>query len=134
MKRIAALAAALLCCGCGASTLDAHAFKKDAETLQSVAAESALVAGQVAEGEGTATFTRVHTEYLGKDAETLATTLTTASAPAGLKRKRAKAARLARRLHDDIAELHAAPDDRALAARLHGDFLETADAAEQLAQ
>jgi hypothetical protein len=50
-------------CG-GGGTLSTKAFQKQAESLQSLAAEGALVADGTAEGRTTETFVSVHTEYL----------------------------------------------------------------------
>jgi hypothetical protein len=123
------------CSGCGSSTtLTKHAFTKDAESLQSFAAEAALLAGQVAEGEGTTYFTRVHSDYLAKDAKKVETTLRAADAVPEVDGKRAAGARLAARIYGDIARLHRSPRDRALASRMRADLLDAADAAGQLAE
>ena len=58
-------------CGGGSQTLDAEALKKQAEAIESLAAEGALLAADVSEGDTTRPFVRVHAEALGKNAETV---------------------------------------------------------------
>jgi hypothetical protein len=105
----------------------------EAEALQSLAAEGALVAGGVAEARTTGTYVRVHSEYLLEAARTLQSKLASESARGTLEARRAKAARLAGRVADDLARLNRAPHDRALAGRLTSQLLPIARQAERLA-
>jgi hypothetical protein len=120
-------------CG-GGGTLSAKAFQKQAESLQSFAAEGALVAEGTADGRATETFVSVHTEYLGKAATKVETELGSAQASGGLEEKRKRALRLAGRITDELGQLHRTPDDRVLAARLAAELRDEADAAETLAK
>ena len=120
-------------CG-GGGTLSTKAFQKQAESLQSFAAEGALVAEGTADGRATETFVSVHTEYLGKAATKVETELGSAQARGGLEEKRKSALRLAGRITDELGQLDRAPDDRKLAARLAAELRDEADAAETLAK
>jgi hypothetical protein len=62
-------------CGGGSQRLDAEALKKQAEAIESLAAEGALLAADVSEGDTTSPFVRVHAEALGKNAETVVAAL-----------------------------------------------------------
>jgi len=71
--------------GCGGSsqTLDAKALQKQAEAIESLAAEGALLAQDVSEGDTTSVFVRVHAEALGKNAETVVAALVPEKAKPG---------------------------------------------------
>jgi hypothetical protein len=120
-------------CG-GGGTLSTRAFQKQAESLQSLAAEGGLVARGMADGRATGTFVSVQSEYLGNAARKIETDLGSAQASGSLEQKRKSALRLASRITDELGELHRAPDDRALAERLALDLRDAADAAEKLAK
>jgi hypothetical protein len=124
----------VLLAGCGSSTLDDHALKKDAESIASFASEGTLLSAQVGQGDGTQTFTRVHSEYLVKDVKKLRVTLEATQAAPGLAAKRERALRIATRVEHSLAQLHAAPADRQLGVRLASTFKEDADAAGELAK
>lgn len=119
--------------GCGGGPLGPHAFKKDVESIQSLAAEGALVAGQVAHGDATQTFARVHTEYLMKEASALERTLSSARVAPSLVDRRRQAVRVAARLERDLVRLHRHPGDRGLGARLSTELELAAKQAERLA-
>jgi hypothetical protein len=120
-------------CG-GGGTLSTKAFKLQAESLQSLAAEGALVADGSADGRTTETFVSVHTEYLGKAARKVETKLAEEHASGDLEQKRTRAVRLARRIADELGQLHRAPDDQAVAEHVASDLRDEADAAEKLAK
>jgi hypothetical protein len=127
------LAVATTSCG-GGGTLTEKSFRIQAETIQSLAAEGGLVAAGGAEGRTTETFVSVHTTYLQKEARKVESKLASASATGTLDEKRADAQRLAGQVAEELGELHRAPGDRALAARVQQMLEEDADAAEKLAQ
>jgi hypothetical protein len=129
---LAALAFALA--GCGGGALGKHALTKDVESIQSLAAESALLATQVAHGDVTGTFVRVHTQYLGRVSGSLERTLAKARVPEGLADKRRRAVRLAGLVDRDLELLHEHPDDRALGQRLAAELERVAKQAEELAK
>ena len=128
---LAALALALA--GCGGGTLGPYAFTKDVEAVQSLAAEGALVAKQVAHGDATQTFVRVHTTYLQQQASTLERKLSTARVPPSLAGKRRRAVRVAAAVDRGLALLHRHPGDRALGERLSTELQRAAKQAEELA-
>ena len=123
--------------GCGGvpQTLDAEALKKQAEAIESLAAEGALVAGDVSEGDTTSTFVRVHAEALGENAQTVVAVLASDQAkPAhGLSQAVGRAHALARSVRADLAELEDLPSSEA-AASLRGRLERKADAAKRLAE
>jgi hypothetical protein len=119
--------------GCGGGALGTHAFRKDVESIQSLAAEGALVAGQVAHGDATQTFVRVHTEYLKHEASVLERRLSSARVPPSLVGRRRRAMRVAARVEHDLERLHRHPADRGLGARLSSALELAAKQAERLA-
>jgi hypothetical protein len=130
---LALLTLALAGCG-GGSSLGTHALTKDVESIQSLAAEGSLLAKQVAHGDVTGTFVRVHTQYLEKVAGSLRRTLATARVPPGLAADRRKAARLASTVDRDLRLLHRHPSDRAVGERVRSELARAARQAEELAR
>ena len=128
-----ALAVAATSCG-GGGTLTEKSFRIQAETIQSLAAEGGLVAEGSAEARTTETFVSVHTTYLQKEARKVESDLASVSASGTLDEKRADAQRLAGDVAAQLGQLHRAPGDQALAARVQHMLEEDADAAEKLAQ
>ena len=121
--------------GCGGGgTLSEKSFRIQAESIQSLAAESGLVAAGGADGRTTEVFVSVHSTYLRNEARKVEAKLASASASGSLDEKRAAAERLAGRVADELGELHRDPGDRALASRLKLRFEADADAAEKLAE
>ena len=133
-RALGALLAVLLLAGCAGSALDEHTLQKDAESLASLASEGTMLAAQVGQGDGTATFTRVHSAYLVKDVKQLRTTLASARPAPGLAAKRERAVRLAARVEETLAQLHASPRDRELGTRLAARLTRDAEAADELAK
>ncbi len=127
---MAALALALA--GCGGGTLGPHAFKKDLETVRSLASEGALVADQVAHGDATQTFVRVHTAYLERQASTLERTLSTTRVASTLAAKRRRAVRLSADVHRELGLLHRHPGDPKLGERVGAALERAAKQAERL--
>jgi hypothetical protein len=62
-------------CGSGSQTLDARALQKQAETVESLAAEGALLAGEIADGRTTGPFAQVHAAALTESAQKLVDSL-----------------------------------------------------------
>ncbi len=120
-------------CG-GGSTLSQKSLQLQAEAVQSLSAEGALVAGGVVEGRTTSVFVRVHSRYLQKQARKVETKLASSKASGTLEEKRASATRLAGRVGDELEQLHRAPGDRSLAARLKSRLEHDADRAKELAK
>ena len=128
-----ALVLAATSCG-GGGTLSNKDFQKQAEAVQSFAAEGVLVAQAVQQGRTTETFVRVHTEYLAKAARKVESELGSKHASGSLEQKREGAARLALLVSLNLDRLHRHPSDQALAAQLRQELADNADAAEQLAK
>ncbi len=93
--------------GCNGGTVDRHALTNDAATLDSIACEGALLAGDVARGRTTTVFAREQAEVLhvqsANFADALARRKTVPAIEARVRQKAKHAATLAavlQRLHD----------------------------------
>ena len=126
--------AVLALVGCGDSTLSSKELQKQAEAVQSFAAEGALVAKGVEQARMTETFVRVHTDYLAKAARKVETELSSKQASGSLDQKRKDAARLALLVSLNLERLHRHPGDQALARELGSELEDDAAAAEKLAK
>jgi hypothetical protein len=118
---------------CGGGALDSASFQKEAESIQSVAAEGALLARDVAEGRSVSTFARVRASELGQEAESLARELDRADATAEVRTKLPQAVRLSRAVAAALARLASDPDDHGRARRIAAELEEAADSAADLA-
>jgi hypothetical protein len=122
-------------CGGGSQTLDAEALKKQAEALESLAAEGALLAANVSEGDTTRPFVRVHAEALGKNAETVVAALApdNAQPAAGLSEQISFAHTHAEVVRAELARLAKSPSaGQAASIRDHLEF--EAERARRLAE
>jgi hypothetical protein len=127
--------AILVTAGCrGGGTLSKKDLEKQAEAVQSFAAEGALVAKGAEQGRTTDTFVRVHTDYLAKAVRKVETELSSKQASGSLDQKRKDAARLALLVSLNLERLHRHPGDRALAGELGSELEDDAAAAEKLAK
>jgi hypothetical protein len=117
--------------GCG--RLDANDFKKDVETLGSLAAEGALLARDVKHGDSTTPFTRVHADELARKAVRLRIEIRGASLPPHYARELAQARPLAERISIELNRLKRAPSDRATAAAVQQALSDASDRADTLA-
>jgi hypothetical protein len=127
--------AVLATAGCGGGgTLSKKDLQKQAEAVQSFAAEGALVAQGAQEDRTTDAFVRVHTEYLAKAVTKVESELSSKQASGSLDDKRARVATLASVVSKDLDQLHRNPGDRALAARLKSELAKHAATAEELAK
>ena len=120
--------------GCGGGSLSTKELQTQAGTVQSLAAEGALVADGAQHGRSTDVFVRVHSRYLAEAARKVESTLASATAGGSLEAKRIRTVELASSVSDDLDQLHRAPGDQALAAELKSDLTELASAAEQIAE
>jgi hypothetical protein len=119
-------------CG-GGGELSAEQFKKQAESIQSFAAEGALLARDVADGKSTAPFARVHAGELAANAAKLEQTLTSAQPAPDIEAKLARAVELAERVAATLKELERAPGDSAAARLVQRELEAVAKQAEELA-
>jgi hypothetical protein len=117
-----AAALAVLAAGCGSSsTLSARALAKQADSVQSLAAEGAMLAQDAAAGRSTGPYTRVHAADLHKVAAKEQATLGQAKTAAqSVEPKLHQLTRLAARVAADLEKLgHASrAEQRALARDL----------------
>jgi hypothetical protein len=120
--------------GCGASsTLTEDGLRKHAETVQSAAAEGALLAGDVARDRTTEPFARIHSGELADQATSAANSLAVATAPPGLDPDRRRAVATATRVSDALEQLHDRPTDERLARRVQRQLERDAETAGELA-
>jgi hypothetical protein len=127
--------AVLATAGCGGGgTLSKKDLQKQAEAVQSLAAEGAVVAQGVQEARTTDTFVRVHTQYLAKATTKVQSELSSKHASGSIDDKRARAAELASTVAKALEQLHRDPGDKALATRLRLELEKHAIAAEELAK
>jgi hypothetical protein len=96
----------LLAVGCGSGgTLSANALSKQAESLQSFAAEGGLLAEDAVSGKTTRIFTREHSSYLDKAASQAETSLQTAKTEPALEPKLRGLTALAGKVSADLKRL-----------------------------
>jgi hypothetical protein len=113
------LVCVVLAAGCGGSgALTQKELQKEAETVQSAAAEGALLASDVARDRTTEPFARIHSGVLVEQVKPATQALTQGHVPGELEARRKQAARKAKAVVDALEELHASPGDRAVARRV----------------
>ena len=131
---VAALVALVVIAGCGGGgALDEQAFQKEAESIQSFAAEGALLAGEVADGKSTVPFTRVHAGELREQAASLETKLAAAKAAPEIEAELAEAVALAGDVAASLDQLERAPGDADRARGAQRKLKAAAKQAEELA-
>ena len=101
--------------GCNGGTVDRHALKNDAATVDSIACEGALLAQNVAQGKTTTFFTREQAEELRIQSSNLADALAGRHALAAIEQQVRAKAKDAGRLAAILQELHDHPSDRRVA-------------------
>jgi hypothetical protein len=115
-RLIPVLLAASLLAGCNGGTVDKHALTNDSSTLDSIACEGALLAGDVARGRTTTYFAREQAEELRIQSSNLADALSKRKTlPSIAQRVRAKA-RHAAVLAAVLQRLHDHPSNHAVGA------------------
>jgi hypothetical protein len=114
--------AAILATGCGGSggRLGAKSLAKQSETVQSLAAEGALLARDSAAGRSTSTFRREHSSELAKAAASAATSLRAATTTPELRPQLRELRVISARVSAALGQLGSASQDeqRTLARRL----------------
>ena len=112
------LLAASLLAGCNGGTVDKHALTNDSSTLDSIACEGALLAGDVARGRTTTYFAREQAEELQIQSSNLADALAKRKTlPSIEQRVRAKA-RHAAVVAAVLQRLHDHPSDHSVGAEI----------------
>jgi hypothetical protein len=134
MGRVLLALTALFVAACGGGgELSAEALKKEAESIQSFAAEGALLARDVADGKSTAPFTRVHAGELADSAAKLEKTLASGRPAPEVEADLARAVELAKRVAATLKELEQAPGDAEAARTVQYTLEAFAKHAEELA-
>ena len=113
---LVALTAVLV--GCNGGTVDRHALGKDGDAVDSLACEGALLAGDVASGDSTRSFVRVHAGALARRASNFEDALTERPALEPIEPRVRALGRRAGRVATLLDELHHQPSDRSEARRL----------------
>jgi hypothetical protein len=103
------LAAAVLGAGCG-GPMQPDELKRSIGTLESAAAEGALLGGDVARDRTKATFARAHARDLGELVDHEAEKLHDASADGRVAFRKAAAVDLAGRISEALGQIQTAPD------------------------
>jgi hypothetical protein len=123
------VAALMLLAGCGSGgKLGKKALAEQSKTLQSEAAEGALLAQDAVDGKSTRIYVREHSGYLAKAAKQAESALTGASTEPALEPKLRRLARLAARIDSGLQSLG---DASAKAQRSLGRELQAAAAESQ---
>ena len=107
---------AFVVAGCNGGTVDRHALTNDAVTLDSIACEGALLAGDVARGRTTTYFAREQAEELRIESSNLADALSRRKALPSIERRVREKAKHAAVLAATLQRLHDHPSDRAVGA------------------
>jgi hypothetical protein len=127
--------AVLAAAGCGSGgTLTKKTLQKQAQSIESLAAEGSMVAQGAAQGRTTDPFVRVHAQYLQEAAKKIEQELGSSHASGSLEDKRRKGLKLAVTVGQELGRLHRAPGDRELAHRLQSGLTKDADDAKSLAK
>ena len=128
--------ALFLAAGCGGGgTLGSQSLAKQAEAVQSLAAEGALLAGDSAEGRSTRVFREEHSAELAKAAATVATALEKGKAEPPLEPKLQRLAAIATHVQADLERLGSAStaEQREIERRLDAAAKESEKLGEELA-
>lgn len=126
------VALVLLSAGCGGGELDASALSKQADSVRSLAAEGALLAGDASVGKTTRIFTRVQSSDLDKAAAKAASSLETSKTKPTLEPKLHRLARLARGVGDNLERLGRA--SKSGQRRLANELQRAADQSNRIAE
>ena len=129
----AMLAAAVGWGGCGGA-MQPDELKRSIDTLESSAAEGALLAHDVARDRSKATFARVHARDLGDTVDHEAEKLHDASAEGEVALRKAAAVRLAGRISQALGQIQTAPDSESEGRSADGTLARLGDRAGKLAE
>jgi hypothetical protein len=104
--------------GCNGGTVDHHALEKDAEAIDSLACEGALLADEIANTASTPQFSRVHAGELRTKASNFADALSERPTLPEIEREVRTLADKAGRIAGLLGELETHPSDTARSVRL----------------
>ena len=122
MRRAAFPILLLALVGCGGSnTLTAEQLEKQVETIDSVAGEGSLLAGDVERGRTTEPFARIHSGDLSELADSTVEALDKLAPPGAEDARRREEAR-AQAVAEALAKLHSDPADQRVAAQVRRDL------------
>lgn len=127
MKRLGLLLVVLVLAGCNGGTVDRHALSKDGDAVDSLACEGRLLARDVADGDSTERFTRVHAGDLQQRASHFEDALSERPTVAGIESDVRGLGRKAGHVADLLDQLHGSPGDRSLGRKLEGELQKTGD-------
>lgn len=129
---VVALLAAVVLAGCGGD-MQPDELKRSIGTLESSAAEGALLADQVARDRTKATFARAHARDLGEAVDHEAEKLHDASAEGRVAVRKAAAVDLAGRISEALGQIQTAPDSESEGRSAAADLTRFGDRAGKLA-
>ncbi len=130
---VAVVAAAVTFAGCG-GPMQPDELKRSIETLESSAAEGALLANGVARDRTKATFARVHARDLGETVDHEAEKLHDASAEGRVALRKAAAVDLAGRIAEALGQIQTAPDSTSEGRSAEATLTRLGDRAGRLAE
>jgi hypothetical protein len=128
-----ALLAAVVLAGCGGD-MQPDELKRSIGTLESSAAEGALLADHVARDRTKATFARAHARDLGEAVDHEAEKLHDASAEGQVAERKAAAVDLAGRISAALGQIQTAPDSESEGRTAAADLTRYGDRAGKLAE
>jgi hypothetical protein len=130
---VAVLAVVVLWSGCGGD-MQPDELSRSIGTLESAAAEGALLAGDVAQDRTKATFARAHSRDLGETVEHEAEKLSDASAEGMVATRKAAAVTLAGRISQAIGQVQTSPGSEQTGAKAERTLTRLSDRAGKLAE
>jgi hypothetical protein len=130
---LALLVAVVVCAGCGGA-MQPDELGRSIGTLESAAAEGALLANEVAHDHTKATFARAHARDLGETVDHEAEKLNDAGAHGLVARRKAAAVALAGRISQAIGQIQVAPGSEAGARTAASNLTRFGDRASKLAE
>jgi hypothetical protein len=128
----ALLAVALCAAGCG-GPMQAQELARSIQTLQSSAADGALLANGAARDRTRSTFVRVHSRELGEIVNHEAEKLSDAQAHGNVALRKSEAVDLASKISQSLGQLQVSPGDESGAARTEQQLRSQAKRASKLA-
>jgi hypothetical protein len=127
IRRFVPVIGCLLLTACNGGTVDRHALSNDSDAIDSLACEGAFLAGDVADGDSTASFARVHAGELARRASNFEDALSERPTVSGIEREVRALARRAGRIAALLESLNREPSDRDTARRLETELSSAGD-------
>jgi hypothetical protein len=127
VKRLALLLVTAVLAGCNGGTVDRHALSKDGDAVDSLACEGRLLARDVAGGDSTTPFTRVHAGELEQRASNFEDALSERPTLPEIEQEVRALAHKAGDVAELLGRLQRSPDDRAVANELEPQLQKAGD-------